>query len=139
MDKKIIIQKARKSELVRFCVVGSLGFVINFVLLTILFKILGFNIFIAQLISSELALFSNFLFHHHWTYKHRQTTKFLTRLFWEFHATSWAAIIGSTLLVGFGVHTLNLHYTVALIISSFVALGWNFLWTKHYIWKHIDV
>ena len=120
---------------VRFCLVGALGFVINFVLLTLLYRELRWPVFIAQLISSEIALFSNFLFHHHWTYKDHNVQKTITRLLIEFHVTSWAAILGSAVIVSLGVAVLHLHYSVALVIASAIALGWNFTWSRFVIWR----
>jgi putative flippase GtrA len=49
-----------KIDFVRFCIVGGTGFVINFILLVFLTKVIGLHIFIAQFIGAEIALFSNF-------------------------------------------------------------------------------
>ena len=130
------MKQALNIDFVRFCMVGTSGFVINFILLSLLYKLLGLPIFIAQLVASEVALFSNFLLHHHWTYKKKRVTKSLTKLLWQFHATSWVAIVGSALLVSIGVNILRLDYVAALVISSGAALMWNFLWTKLVIWRH---
>lgn len=125
-----------KIDFIRFCIVGTLGFVINFVLLTLLYKVLGIHVFIAQLISSEVALFSNFILHHNWTYKHKVTKKTVKNLLIQFHMSSWTAIIGSALIVAGGVRLLHMHYLAALIIASAVGLVWNFAWTKFVIWRH---
>lgn len=118
---------------VRFCIVGTLGFVINAVLLHILDKDLR-SPFVAQLIASEIALFSNFLFHHHWTYKETKVRKTITTLIVQFHATSWAAIIGSAIIVTVGVKYLHLNELVALVFASALALFWNFGWSRYVIW-----
>ena len=131
-----MIQKFLKVDFVRFCLVGGTGFVINFVLLTLLYKILGLPLFLSQLIAGEVALFSNFLLHHNWTYKHKKTKKSITNLIVQFHVTSWMAIVGSAFLVSAGVHLLHLNYVIALILSSAIALLWNFGWSKFYIWRH---
>lgn len=123
-------------DFVRFCMVGGLGFLINLSLLTLLYRILHLPIFISQLVAGEIALFSNFMFHHNWTYKHRKTSKTVKSLLIQFHVTSWVAIIGSALLVSFGVHSLRMTYIVALVFSSAIALMWNFAWSKFVIWKH---
>lgn len=122
-------------DFVRFCLVGATGFLVNFLLLTLLYKQGGLNIFVAQLIAAEIALFSNFILHHNWTYKKSSVTKTIERLLVEFHITSWVAIIGSALLISAGVNLLGLNYIVALIISSIIALGWNYLWTRYVIWR----
>lgn len=122
-------------DFIRFCMVGGTGFVINLSILTILHTKLDLNLFLSQVIASEIALFSNFLLHHHWTYKLHHTKKTITRLLVEFHAVSWPAILGSSLMVSFGVKVMGLSDLVALIISSAIVLFWNFLWSKYVIWK----
>jgi dolichol-phosphate mannosyltransferase len=126
-----------KIDFVRFCIVGGTGFVINFILLVAFTKFLGLSTAIAQLIGGEVALFSNFMLHHHWTYKHHAVKKSMMSLLIQFHATSWPAILGSTLMVSAGVGILHLSKLVALIISSTKALLWNFGWSKFVIWRGV--
>lgn len=128
------IKDLHKIDFVRFCIVGTLGFIINFALLTLLFKVLNWHIFIAQLISSEIALFNNFVLHHNWTYKDR-SSKSIRRLLIQFHASSWSAILGSAAIVALAVKVFHLHYVIALIIASAAGLFWNFVWTKFVIWR----
>jgi putative flippase GtrA len=125
-----------KHPFVRFCIVGGLGFVINFALLSLFYKYLRWPLFIAQLLAAEIALFNNFLFHHNWTYKSHNVEKTIVNLLVQFHVTSWVAIVGSAALVSLGVNSLHLHYFIALVITSIIALGWNFLWTRFVIWRH---
>ncbi len=96
-------EKLLKIDFVRFCIVGSLGFLINLALLTLLYQILGSPLVLAQFVASEVALFSNFMFHHRWTYKASNVRKTITKLIVQFHLTSWAAIVGSVILVTIGV------------------------------------
>jgi putative flippase GtrA len=124
-----------KIDFVRFCIVGALGFLINTALLTLLYRVIGSPLLIAQLIAGEIALFSNFLFHHHWTYKANRVRKTMTTLIIQFHATSWVAVIGSALLVSFAGNVLHLNYLVALVLASGAAIFWNFGWSKYVIWR----
>ncbi len=130
------MKRVLKIDFVRFCIVGSLGFVINFLLLSMLYKLLDYPLFIAQVVAAEVALFSNFMFHHHWTYKANAVRKTITRLIVQFHLSSWVAIIGSASIVSFGVHVLKLNYAIALVLASATALFWNFGWSKFVIWRH---
>lgn len=128
------INKLLEVDFIRFGIVGASGFVINAVLLTVLNKDLH-SPFVAQLIASEIALFSNFMFHHHWTYKANKTRKTISKLIVQFHLTSWAAIIGSALLVTAGIHFFHLNPLIALAISSAIAMFWNFGWSRFVIWR----
>lgn len=128
------ILKLLQFDLVRFGIVGVSGFLINAALLILLNKDLH-SPFVAQLIASEIALFSNFMFHHHWTYKASKSRKTISKLIIQFHATSWVAIIGSALLVTAGIKYVHLPPIVALAVSSAIAMFWNFGWSKFVIWR----
>jgi putative flippase GtrA len=128
------IQKLLKMDFVRFCIVGASGFVINAALLVLLNKDLK-SPFVAQLIAGEIALFSNFMFHHRWTYKADYVRKTMTTLIVQFHATSWAAILGSAIIVTAGIKYFHLPEIVALAFSSTIALFWNFGWSRYVIWR----
>ncbi len=134
--QELLMDKILAVDFVRFCMVGGLGFLINFCLLTLFYKILGFPLFISQLVAAEISLFNNFLFHHRWTYKNKKVTKTTKNLLVQFHVTSWMAIVGSATIVSVLVNHAGLHYIVALVVSSAVALAWNYMWTKFVIWKH---
>ncbi len=135
-----LAKKLVSIDFIRFCIVGTAGFIINYALLSLFYKQMGIHIFIAQLLASEVALFHNFAMHHNWTYKNksRKQNKTLSNYLVEFHATSWVAIIGGALLVSFCVRVLHFDYTIALVVSSALALFWNFVWTKYFIWGEKD-
>jgi putative flippase GtrA len=135
---RVQLGRLLKIDFIRFCIVGGTGFVINLVILLTLRKFFGLPIFVAQFIGAEIALFSNFMLHHHWTYKTHVVKKSISKLIIQFHATSWPAILGSTLMVSAGVKLLHLSELLALIISSAIALGWNFAWSKYVIWRDLS-
>jgi len=126
-----------KLDFVRFCIVGGLGFVINFVLLIGLMKFFGLPVEIAQLIGAEVALGTNFILHHNWTYKKHHVNKSLKSLIIQFHATTWPAILGSTIMVSISVEVFHMNKFLALVISSLVSLGWNFAWSKFVVWRDV--
>jgi dolichol-phosphate mannosyltransferase len=131
------IKHLLKIDFVRFCIVGGTGFVINFIILTVLHKGFSVPIFIAQLIGAEIALFSNFMMHHHWTYKGHKVQKTIPTLLVQFHASTWPAILGSALMVTAGEKFLHFGNLLALAVSSAIALLWNFGWSRYVIWRKI--
>lgn len=132
------IKRLLKIDFVRFSIVGGTGFVINFIILITLTKFFGFSTAIAQLIGAETALFSNFMLHNNWTYKSKHVKKSISSLLIQFHATTWPAILGSTLMVSLGVEVFHLSKLLALVISSAIALLWNFGWSKFVIWREVS-
>ncbi len=132
------IERLLKLEFIRFCIVGGTGFTINFVILIFLTKTFDMPVFLAQLIGAEVALGSNFMLHHHWTYKSHNVNKSLKSLILQFHATTWPAILGSTAIVSLGVSIFHESKFLALVISSAVSLAWNFGWSKYVIWRDVS-
>jgi len=130
------MKKLLKRDYIRFCIVGAVGFTINFALITLLYKALHMPLFLAQLIAGEIALFNNFVLHHNWTYKGHNVKKTIPALLLQFHATSWMAVLGIAFLVTAGVNYLHLNYVVALGIGAVGGLAWNFFWSKFIIWRH---
>lgn len=129
------LQKFLKVDFVRFCLVGGLGFFINYTVLTFFYRVIHLPVFISQIIGGEIALFSNFYLHHTWTYGDHETKKSLKLLLVQFHLTSWFAVLLTAVIVALGVNEFNLHYFKALIIAGIVALSWNYLWSKYVVWS----
>lgn len=129
------MERLIQHHFVRFCLVGGLGFLINLSILTALYKHLGWPSFIAQLVAGEIALFSNFMLHHNWTYKGHGVKKSVLHLLVEFHATSWVAILGTAAIFSICLKLLHMHYIVAIAISGGIAMVWNFIWSKYVIWR----
>lgn len=117
-------------------VVGFVGFSVSSVILILLYGKLGINIVIAQLISGEGGLLSNFYWHNKWTYTHQkhQDVPIATKL-WQFHLSSWSGIALLTILVTFQVSALDIHYMIALAVAASLVMIWNYFWTKYYIFK----
>ncbi len=131
------IKRLLKIDFVRFCIVGGTGFVINLIILTVFHQAFSMSIFFAQLIAAEIALFSNFILHHNWTYKSHKVKKTVPMLLIQFHATSWPAILGSAIMVTICEQVLGFNELLSLITSSLIALLWNFGWSKYVVWRKV--
>lgn len=129
------MKKLLAKDFVRFGIVGGIGFVVNFIILTLLYKVLNSPILIAQLLAGEIALLCNFLLHNKWTYNSHNVQKSFRQLIIQFHVTSWIAVIGVAIIVTVGIDVFHLHYFVALMIAAATAMLWNFCWTKYVIWR----
>src|SRR5688572_30593471 len=123
-------------ETLKFLVVGSLGFVINLGVLTLLYKVWGQNIIISQLIAAEAAILSNFILHDRWTYADRIKGQSDSWRIIKFHSTAWtgSAIISFVEIMAVGIFSLN--YAISLVIASAIGLVWNFLWNRYFVWRH---
>ena len=123
-----------KIDFIRFGIVGSIGFIVNYIFLTILYKHLNIEIIVSQLISGEIALLCNFLFHNFWTYKGHKHIPFYKKLF-NFHLTSLSGQVIILTTESLIVKGFKINYAIALIVASGIAMFWNFFWTKYYVFK----
>ncbi len=126
----------RKGPFGKFLVVGTIGFIINTVVLEAMVKI-AFHPAIGSLVGAELAIISNFILNNRWTFGdrrisgNRQIIKFL-----QFNTTSVGAILiqAGSVFVGtwfFGVSTYRFFY----IIGVGIGLIWNYIMYSKVIWK----
>lgn len=126
-----------RQDFVRFCMVGAVGFLINLAILKLLHDVWHWPIILATLLGSEVAYFSNFLFHNFWTYKHnKRVEKSLGRLLIQFHLSAWSGMLLNTLIVYITVTTFHQDSAIGLVIASVIVLFWNYVWTKFYVWRN---
>ncbi len=123
----------------KFLVVGGFGFVVNAVILKILAEKYHFDPTIANLVGAAIAIFSNFNFNNHWTFKSEKVTsisQYFVKLF-HFYLTSVFGVIviqTGTILLGdilFG----KKGYFLYFIIGTGILLVWNFFIYNRFIWK----
>lgn len=130
------INRLVKIDFIRFGMVGAVGFVVTASALHFFHVTLNLGIIVATLISSEIGLLSNFVFHENWTYKYvNHKTKPLWKKLLHFHMSSWSGVILITVIESVGVKLFHLNYIVALVIASGITMFWNFFWTKFFIFK----
>lgn len=120
----------------RFVIVGSVGFTLTAIALRLLHGALGLPIIGATLISSEVGLLSNFVFHQNWTYNSvDHNHKPLLQKFMHFHMSSWSGVVLITILETVGVKGFQLNYMISLVFAAGITMFWNFFWTKYFIFK----
>lgn len=130
----ILNSSVLQSSFIRFCVVGGIGFIINAIVLSILFKSIGLPILPAQLASAEAALIVTFALHHTWTYAASAEVTWQRRL-GTFHGTTWIGIVLNSLITSSLVTFGHINYLIGLAIASVIVLFWNYYWTRYHIWQ----
>lgn len=130
------MKKYLKIDFVRFCIVGSVGFLVTAITLRLVHGLLGLDITLATLLGGEVGLLSNFVFHETWTYKHvNHKGKPISKKLIHFHMSSWSGVAIITGIESVCVKAFHLNYLIALVIASGITLFWNFFWTKYFIFK----
>jgi dolichol-phosphate mannosyltransferase len=134
----IILGIKDKQKLIKFGIVGFVGYLINALSLK-LFTVWQFPSWLAWGLSTELAIISNFTWNNLWTFKTEQISgvKQIVNKFLQFNGTSMGALLIqvvfggiSDLLIG------STHRQLALpFIILFLVLPYNYFMYNRVIWK----
>jgi putative flippase GtrA len=125
----------------KFMVVGTIGFVVDYGTLNFLVLVLGFPLLIANTISFSLAVLSNFTWNRYWTYPDSRTKAIRSQLV-QFTVVN---------LMGWGINTLvlwlttpyftslvgELGFNISKAIATIIVLFWNFFINRY--WTYNDV
>lgn len=126
------------SRFFKFGTVGFIGYIINASFLQIFSKA-GFYEWLSWLLSTELAIISNFTLNNIWTFKTERIAGLgkLVYKFFQFNLTSAGALIIQTVLGSLGVKLLGSQYRQILLPSIIVliVLPYNYLMYNLVIWK----
>lgn len=121
---------------IKFCVVGTLGFVINTIILE-LFVRFGTHPVVGSMIGAECAIISNFLLNNAWTFHERRVDGIKKwKKFIQFNGTSIGAIAIQGVTVGIGSYLFGVGgYRLYYIIGVGIGLMWNYTMYSKVIWK----
>jgi dolichol-phosphate mannosyltransferase len=127
-------------KLIKVMIVGGIGTLIQLLLFN-LFR-LKFALVLAQNISIELAIISNFILNNIWTFKEEKfnfaDVKKLVRGFIKFNILSIGSIIIQNIVLIGGVKILGRSFIIEnLLVISGILLGliWNYLMYTRVVWK----
>lgn len=126
--------KITAHDKIRFLIVGGLGFIVNYIALTLFYHLIGFPILIAQIIGSELALLSTFVGNNFWAFTHHDHISF-RRKFITYHASALVGLLVNDLVVAGLVHFLHIYYGLALVAGTLAGLVWNYTLYKRIVFK----
>jgi dolichol-phosphate mannosyltransferase len=121
----------------KFLVVGSVGFLINTVILEIA-VLLGLHPTIGSILGAEAAIISNYKLNNRWTFKDRRIEKDKrVRKFFQFNLTSVGAMALQAISIQTGTHIYGVSsFRIFYLIGIFFGLIWNYFMYSKVIWKH---
>lgn len=138
----IILGIKDKMKIIRFGIVGFVGFLVNFLFIR-LFRSFGFIEALSWGLATELAIVNNYLFNNLWTFKSDQIAGAKAHIskFLQFNLTSVGAIIIQSILGPLGVKILGAQYDFVVlgVIVLFVVFPYNYLMANLVIWKTWDI
>ncbi len=141
------IRPKEAKRFVKFMVVGTIGFIVDFGTLTTLVELFKVQTLIANTISFSAAVVSNFTWNRLWTYPDSRSKPLVAQLV-QFITVSVAGLIINDTIVYLleGVFNDLMHeahllegrgYIPAKIVATVVVLFWNFFINRY--WTYGDV
>ena len=160
--KLTTLARTNRTEFIRFykfCVVGTLGAVIDFGVLNLLVQVAGFSKVLANVCSFTVAVISNFTWNRLWVYPEtrgeplrKQFLQFVvvnaaglvinTAIFyaadrWLLGAAGLLAGPAGALALAIGMAPFDLAYNGAKVIATAVVLFWNFFVNRLWTFRHV--
>src|SRR5688500_9616720 len=126
-------RRANWEQLVKFCVVGASGYVVNLVVYTLLLKGAGFHYLPAAIGSFLVAVTNNYLWNRAWTFRHQRGHVVLQGA--RFLVVSTLAL-GANLLVLHLLVTAGLGEVLAQAIAIVLVTPVNFVGNKLWSFRH---
>ncbi len=129
-----IVENHRRllERFVKWSVVGAIGAVVDFSILSALVELAGVYVHFAQAISFTCAVVNNYILNRTWTFgeiKHKGSAV----QFMQFFIVSILGLLTRTVIIYILVEWLSIWYIVATAIAVVVVLVWNFfanlVWT----------
>jgi dolichol-phosphate mannosyltransferase len=128
------------SDFIRFVIVGLLGFLIDFGLLFIFINKLHIPsslIWLAQVISAEVAIINNFLLNNFWTFSYKKITESFLFAFLKFNFISGGALLIQTILLQLLVNLFgrSLWILYKILIIALVIIPYSYILYNKVIWR----
>ena len=127
-----------KKQTGKFVVIGSIGFVCNYLVLKLGTSTLGLDRVLAEVLAVAIALQVTFVLHDRWTYSiDKSVHKYHLSQWGRYRAYLFSNSFGSLLTIGlFSLFSFFLNHFLSLAFASGISLVWNFLMNKAVIWHH---
>ena len=122
-------------KLIKFCIVGGTGVIVNTGILALLKEIVHIDYRIASIFAIELAIVWNFFLNDAWTFKKSTNKSNTFTKMMKFHGVS---IVGA--IINWGVLVLltdlaHIFYIISNLIGIIVATAWNYIVNINYTWR----
>lgn len=134
----VVLYVLTNSSFVRFCIVGTIGFIINTIGLEGFYR-LGFRPGPAAALGAEFAIVSNFILNNFWTFSHKKIgqKENIFAKFLQFNGISLGAVFIQWVIVGlgtsiFGDQTRFIFFVLAILVF---VIPYSYFMYNRFIWK----
>jgi putative flippase GtrA len=118
-------------QFIRFVIVGGSGALLGFASMYLFTSILHIYYIIGYIVSFNLSLLSNYLWHTVWTFKVKSTAI----KYGKYAIVSLLALGFTTLLMYLFTSVIGLWYMISLVIVTCCGLPLNYYLSKKFVWR----
>jgi dolichol-phosphate mannosyltransferase len=125
-------------QIIKFAVVGTIGFIVNYSAMEIFYKAFGISPDNSAALGAELAIISNFTLNNLWTFNHKKikTFKKIAGKFLQFNLFSIGAVIIQKVVIWSGIKLFGQDlYQLYFIVAVGLAMILNYIIYTRVIWK----
>lgn len=119
-------------QFMKFGVVGTIAFIIDYGLLALLTEVFGVNYLVSATISFTVSVIFNYLASMRYVFRHKEDLS-RRREFVIFVVLSVIGLIINNVMMWAGVELLGIHYLITKIGATAVVMVWNFVTRKIFL------
>lgn len=120
--------------MVRFCLVGVSGVVINTALLYLLTEAADMNHLVAAVFATEAAILNNFVLNDRWTFKDATSKLSWPRRALRYNSVALVGLVISVAVLAGLTYLLDMHYLIANLFSIGAGTLWNYAGSSRFTW-----
>lgn len=126
------------SAFIKFCIVGGIGFIVDFALSYLFIDFMHTAVWLATVISAESAIISNFLFNNFWSFSHKKVENNLIGSFLKFNSIALGSIIIQAVGMEFSSNMFGkeLWPLYKFIIIICVIIPYSYILYNKFVWKN---
>ncbi len=125
------------SAFIKFCIVGGIGFIVDFGISYIFIDTLHTAIWLATIISAESAIVSNFIFNNFWSFSHKKVANSFLWSFLKFNSISVGSIIIQAVGMQLSSAIFGKEYwpLYKFLIILFVIIPYSYILYNKFVWR----
>ena len=133
-----IIHQKEVRRIVKFCLVGAWGFVVNMFFLWFFTETVGLFYLFSSVIAIEISLLNNFLLNDLWTWRDRGKEgkrEYFKRML-QYHITASAAMLANIAILWILTELFGVHYLTSNVFGILCGSALNFFVNDRWTFKH---
>ena len=133
-----IIHQKEVRRIVKFCLVGACGFVVNMFFLWFFTETVGFFYLFSSVIAIEISLLNNFVLNALWTWHDRgkEGKKEYFKRMLQYHVTASAAMLTNIAILWILTELFGVYYLASNVFGILCGSALNFFVNDRWTFKH---